>query len=134
MRRSTSILLAVGVLGLVVLGAVVAYDAAKAQRTLRERAEAVAGGNVDRGRAAIERFGCGACHAIPGLAGPHGLVGPPLAGVGERAYVAGRLRNTPSNLARWIAHPQAVEPGNAMPDLGVSEAQARDIVAYLYAQ
>ena len=42
------------------------------------------------------------------------------------------LRNTPANLVRWIREPQAVVPGNAMPDMGVSEADARDIAAYLY--
>jgi len=28
--------------------------------------------------------------------------------------------------------PQSIEPGTAMPALGVSEARARDIAAYLY--
>ena len=42
------------------------------------------------------------------------------------------LRNTPDNLVRWMRNPQSVVPGNAMPDMGVTEAQARDIAAYLY--
>jgi cytochrome c1 len=42
------------------------------------------------------------------------------------------LRNTPPNLVRWIREPQAVVPGNAMPNMGVSEVDARDIAAYLY--
>jgi cytochrome c1 len=46
--------------------------------------------------------------------------------------VAGKLPNTPDQLVRWIQQPQAVEPGTAMPDLGVSLAEARDIAAYLY--
>lgn len=33
---------------------------------------------------------------------------------------------------QWVMNPQAVEPGTAMPDLGVSEPEARHIAAYLY--
>jgi cytochrome c1 len=61
-----------------------------------------------------------------------GTIGPPLGGFGSRIYIAGVQQNTPENLARWIARPQEVQPGNAMPDLGVTEPQARDIAAYLY--
>jgi cytochrome c1 len=35
-------------------------------------------------------------------------------------------------MRRWIQHPQQVAPGNGMPDLGISDIQARDISAYLY--
>jgi cytochrome c2 len=80
----------------------------------------------------IQRYGCGACHAIPGVPGAHGAVGPPLGGIASRRIIAGRLPNTPDNLIHWIENPQAVEPGNVMPDLGVSAADARDIAAYLY--
>jgi cytochrome c1 len=59
-------------------------------------------------------------------------VGPPLGNVARRAVIGGRLSNTPDNLTRWIQDPQGVDPGNAMPNLGVSAAEARDIAAYLY--
>jgi cytochrome c1 len=85
-----------------------------------------------KGRLAIERYGCGACHTIPGVPGARGMVGPPLATVGGRMLIAGMLTNTPQNLVRWIQGPQAVAPGNAMPNLGVSASDARDIAAYLY--
>lgn len=61
-----------------------------------------------------------------------GAVGPPLPGVGRRTCVAGEVPNTPRFMVRWIENPQAIEPGTAMPNLGVSDAQARDIAAYLY--
>jgi cytochrome c1 len=32
---------------------------------------------------------------------------------------------------QWLREPQAVHPGTAMPDLDVSERDARDIAAYL---
>jgi cytochrome c1 len=35
---------------------------------------------------------------------------------------------------QWIEHPRAINPQTAMPELGVTPAQARDIAAYLYSQ
>lgn len=94
----------------------------------------VAGGDPDRGAVAIRSYGCYACHTIPGVPGPDALVGPPLAGLPERLYVGGVLTNTPENLMRWIQDPQAVSPRTAMPDLGVTEQDARDIAAFLYSR
>lgn len=51
---------------------------------------------------------------------------------GRRVYIARRLANTPANVARWVAQPQAVEPGRAMSDLDVPASTARDIAAYLF--
>jgi putative membrane protein len=90
------------------------------------------GGNVKRGRAAIQRHGCGACHSIAGVQGANGLVGPPLTGIADRAYLAGRLANQPDNMLLWIMDPQKIDSQTAMPDLGLSERDARDIAAYLY--
>ncbi len=92
----------------------------------------VAGGNAQHGPKPITAFGCGACHTVPGVRDANGNVGPPLTRFGDRTYIAGVLRNTPSNLVRWIRDPQGVVPGNAMPNMGVSEAEARDIAACLY--
>ncbi len=46
--------------------------------------------------------------------------------------IAGELPNTPDNLIRWIENPPSIEPGTAMPNLGLSDKQARDAAAYLY--
>ncbi|HEU4699146.1 MAG TPA: hypothetical protein VFS40_08200 [Gemmatimonadales bacterium] len=100
-------------------------------RAAREAAM-LTGGSPARGRAAIQTYGCGACHTIPGVPGANALVGPDLRGVGQRAYVAGVLANTPANLTRWIMNPPAVDSLTAMPYLGVSAPDARDIAAYLY--
>lgn len=97
-----------------------------------EAAVALTGGSPERGKEEIRRFGCGSCHEIAGVPGAQGLVGPPLTGIADRAYIAGRLANSPSNLMRWIMIPQGVDSLTAMPNLGVSEQQARDIAAYLY--
>lgn len=92
----------------------------------------VVGGNARRAPALIEAYGCAACHTVPGVRNAHGNVGPPLTRFGDRTYIAGVLRNTPENLVRWIRAPQSVVPGNAMPNMGLTDAQARDIAAYLY--
>lgn len=91
-----------------------------------------AGGNSEVGKALIVSKGCGACHVIPGVQGARGLVGPPLFFFSRRTMIAGELPNTPDNLVRWIKDPKQVEPGTAMPDLGLNDQQARDVAAYLY--
>jgi cytochrome c1 len=93
---------------------------------------AMAAPDVDRGRAAIAHYSCGACHVIDGVANAHGRVGPMLNRFREQTMIAGRLPNTTDNLVRWIRDPQAVDSGNAMPNLGIDEPTARDIAAYLY--
>jgi len=88
-------------------------------------------GNAAHGQALITRFGCGACHVIPGVPDADGMVGPPLDHIASRGYLAGMLYNTPANMVTWLRHPQQIVPGNGMPDLGLSEADGRDIAAYL---
>ena len=92
----------------------------------------VAGGDAGRGEHAIGKFGCGSCHVIPGIREAKGMVGPPLTSFGRRTYIAGEVSNTPEHLIVWIEVPQSIEPGTAMPNLGVSDQEARDIAAYLY--
>ena len=91
-------------------------------------------GDPARGAAAISRYGCGSCHTIKGLDKAHGLVGPPLTNIRDRLYVAGMLQNNPPNIERWIRNPQSVNEKTAMPNLGVTEQDAIDIAAYLYAK
>lgn len=100
--------------------------------SLSEPYRAVSGGDADRGAHAIERYGCGACHVIPGVRSAVGMVGPPLIWFGRRTVIAGEVANTPDELVTWIMDPQRIEPRTAMPNLGVSEQDARDIAAYLY--
>lgn len=117
------------------LGAYVGYYvvAGAAERGMASRAIAAPFGNPREGAAAIDRYGCHACHEIPGVRGPGGRVGPSLAGLPQRRYLAGELSNTPRNLVTWIMAPQSLRPGSAMPDLGVTLEEAQHIAAYLYA-
>lgn len=74
---------------------------------------------------------CAACHVVPGIRIAQGRVGPSLAGLANRQYIAGRLPNTPANLRAFLLHPQTVQPGGAMPELGLSQQQADAIAHYL---
>ncbi len=95
-------------------------------------AEPVLGGDVAAGRVALTTYGCHSCHTIPGVRGANSLAGPPLDAWAERAFIAGTLPNEPRHLVAWIRFPQAIEPGTAMPNLGVAEADAINMSAYLY--
>jgi cytochrome c1 len=96
------------------------------------RYAAADGGDPQRGAQLISQFGCGSCHTIPGVRAADGTVAPPLNFFSRRSFIAGELPNTFDNLVRWLRNPPAIEPGTAMPVLGLTEAQARDVAAYLY--
>jgi cytochrome c len=96
-----------------------------------QQAAALTGGDPKAGIAAARRYGCGSCHTIPRVPGANGQVGPSLASIGARRFVAGELPNTSENMMRWIQHPQDVNNRTAMPELGVTETDARDITALL---
>jgi cytochrome c len=87
---------------------------------------------VAAGRRLIASYGCGSCHSIPGVPGADSKAAPPLDRFYQRTYIAGRLPNTEDSLVSWIQNPQRIEPGTAMPVLGVTEEEARAMSAYLY--
>ncbi|MET3973100.1 cytochrome c [Bradyrhizobium sp. i1.4.4] len=125
---------AIGAAGLLV----VAAGAAGFARSERQQNEAVAramtGGDPTRAPALVRRYGCAGCHAIPGIPGGDGQVGASLADLRSRVYIAGVATNAPDNLVQWIVAPQTFSPRTAMPATGITESEARDIAAYLYAQ
>jgi cytochrome c len=98
----------------------------------RAASEMTGGGSPTRGRTAIEHYGCASCHTIPGVRGADALVGPPLTQIASRSYIGGVLTNSPENMMRWIRDPQGVDQLTAMPNLGVTDDDARDIASYLY--
>jgi cytochrome c len=69
---------------------------------------------------------------IPGVSGANGVIGPSLAGLARRSFIAGSFVNERERLEMWIVQPQQLQPGSAMPAVGVTPAQARHIAAYLY--
>jgi mono/diheme cytochrome c family protein len=92
----------------------------------------VADGEPARGRELIRSYGCGTCHTIAGIRGARGTVGPQLTDYAERNLLAGILPNTPHHLVPWLMDPAALDPRTGMPTMGITEAEARDIAAYLY--
>ena len=83
---------------------------------------------VDQSAALVElgkrlysnKYGCNGCHS---LAGEGGKVGPAL----DRAGF--RLNGT--WIYRWVKNPQAMKPETRMPALGLSDADAKAVTAYL---
>lgn len=110
----------------------IAFALAGCERAEPLSAQRVVGGDPDIGRKLIAAVGCGVCHRIPGLLGANGVVGPPLAGFAQRQYIGGVVPNHPANLVRWVREAPSMLPNTAMPDMPLSEAQARDVAAYLY--
>jgi cytochrome c len=92
----------------------------------------LAGGDAERGRAVIKKYGCNTCHTISGVAGADGLVGPPLTGIAQRMYIGGVARNTPEHMVAWIENPKQFDSKTAMPNVGVTHRDAVDIASYLY--
>jgi cytochrome c2 len=130
---SAGTVLAVGALSTAILALGLTWYAVdqSAQRTAI--AKALTHGDADRAPAVITRYGCGGCHTIPGAPGADGKVGPDLSGLIQRVYLGGVLRNTPVNLVQWVVDPQRYLARSAMPATGISEPEARDVAAYLYA-
>ncbi|RFB85851.1 cytochrome C [Rhizobium leguminosarum bv. trifolii] len=106
----------------------------------RERSErqasavAMTRGDPARAPMIFRRYGCTGCHTIPGIEGADGKVGGDLSGLRERVYIAGVLNNSADNLVGWIVTPQTYSPKTAMPATGLSDKEARDLAAYLYAR
>jgi mono/diheme cytochrome c family protein len=102
------------------------------QHRANQKAVQLTGGNPKVGRMLMRQFGCAGCHTVSGVPGGVGRVGPQLDTVSRQVYIAGVLTNTPDNLVQWIVDPKAANPRSAMPRTGITEAQARDVAAYLY--
>lgn len=86
-----------------------------------------------RGRAILASgvHGCAGCHAIPGIRGANGVVGPPLGGMAERGFIAGQLPNRPDVLVAFLIDPPALVPRTGMPQTGLTRDQALHVAAYL---
>ncbi|NEX64921.1 c-type cytochrome [Noviherbaspirillum galbum] len=97
----------------------------------RERVPPGYAGNAAAGKFAMEQYLCATCHEIPGVVGADKNVGPSLKSIAGRAYIGGVLRNSGDNMVRWLRNPQHADPLSAMPNLQVSERDARDMAAYL---
>jgi cytochrome c1 len=79
--------------------------------------------------------GCSGCHTVDGLPGATGVTGPNLTNITLRPTIAGEtIPNSPDMLQQWLLDPPALKPGTSMPKLGLTQAEARDLVAFLESQ
>jgi cytochrome c oxidase subunit 2 len=84
-----------------------------------------------RGEQVFLNGACASCHAIRGTKA-RGFVGPDLTHLASRTTLAGvTIPNRRDYLARWIVDSQHFKPGNQMPNFHLSQAQVRQLVAYL---
>ena len=98
----------------------------------RPAATASTNGDATRGQQLIAQYGCNVCHAIPGISGPQGTLGPSLQGLASRPTISfGKVPNTPANLTQFIQNPASLNPQSSMPPLGLPAADAQQITAYL---
>jgi cytochrome c1 len=107
------------------------YAITASRRNVERRAAAVTGGDPKHGRLLVRSAGCAGCHEIPEVNGANGTVGPPLTSISRRVYI-GMVLNTPDHLIQWIHNPQSIDPMAAMPNVGLSDQEARDVAAFLY--
>lgn len=90
---------------------------------------AYAGGNAQRGKETFEAVGCQACHVVGGMTkvretrGTSYDIAPELTRVGSKVNA--------DWLYDWIRNPRHFNPTTKMPNLRLTDAEARDIVAYL---
>jgi cytochrome c oxidase subunit 2 len=87
-----------------------------------------------RGREGERLFmsrGCGGCHKLRGSQAT-ATIGPDLTHVATRSTLAAvTIADNERELTAWIENPQAIKPGNHMPDLGLSDSEAQTIAAFL---
>ena len=90
-------------------------------------------GDPERGRVTFADKGCVTCHTVRGVPNSTGILGPNLTNVALRPTLTeAGFPNTPDQMARWILDPPAMKPGTIMPNLSLTDQQARDVVAFLY--
>ncbi|MGC2661813.1 MAG: cytochrome c oxidase subunit II [Bryobacteraceae bacterium] len=92
---------------------------------------APAAGAAQQGAQDFLQLSCASCHTIRGTSANE-RIGPDLTHVASRQTIAaGRLENTPANLAKWLLDPDLIKPGCKMPNLHLPRQQQDELVAYL---
>ena len=60
------------------------------------------------------------------------MLGPSLAGLASRPAISnGAVQNTPANLRQFIQSPASLNPQTSMPPIGMPDADAQDLTAFL---
>lgn len=100
-----------------------------------QKGGATAKGNVSSGQQLFISQGCGACHAIQGVSGATGTVGPDLSQVAATAGQRVPGLSAEQYLRQSIQDPDAYTVAGfqkgVMPKLPLNDQQVNDLVAFL---
>ncbi len=97
----------------------------------QQQLPAAVSGEAEQGRTLFLSISCMQCHAVEGTPAK-GAAGPNLTHFASRGILAaGVLENTPENLQRWLADPQAIKPGCHMPNMKLSNSEVEKLALYL---
>jgi cytochrome c2 len=100
------------------------------------RADSLYDSDATEGKRIFEAKGCATCHRFTGAgtlaAGPL----PPGVDLGRGVRYAPDLRHARARLqtgtlVKWIRTPEAIEPKTAMPNLGLTDREARAVAAFV---
>lgn len=97
-------------------------------------------GDVAKGRQLLDTKGCGTCHKMTGVSALAASPVPLAIDAKENARavrLAPDLRHvrdkmTAARATAWLADPKGVKPDSAMPKIPLTDAEIKDVVAYLY--
>jgi len=84
-----------------------------------------------QGRQVFVSKACVMCHRVQGT-DASATTGPDLTHIASRAHIAaGVLANSRGDLQAWVADPQGIKPGTAMPRVGLTSDELNAVTAYL---
>jgi cytochrome c oxidase subunit II len=86
---------------------------------------------IEAARATFLSLSCVNCHTVSRTPAA-GTFGPDLSHLMSRDMLgSGVIPNTPENLRAWIKDPQAIKPGNLMPNMQLNARELDEVVTYL---
>ena len=87
-------------------------------------------GDAVAGKDIFAKSACVGCHTIKGVSA--GVLGPDLSHFGSRKlFGAGLWETNVDNVAAWVKDPPKLKPGSKMPNLHLSDGDAKAVAAYL---
>jgi cytochrome c oxidase subunit 2 len=96
-----------------------------------QKPDSISDSHIEAARATFLSLSCVNCHTVSGTPAA-GTFGPDLSHLMSRARLgSGVIQNTPDNLRAWVKDPQAIKPGNLMPNMQLNSRELDEVVTYL---